>query len=158
MKNVQPRPQHKELQYKYNSISKYYELVESPLSFNKLPFDLKVEETQKTEQIKSKHVIHGRIKKGKYSFFTGLLETGVNGIYYGDHYEYIRGKKKNSFIIFVFSPNKIDLAVYCFNNFTLYPKHRIPFIYNFINTLDKKKEATTPPLLFKPIPTVNRRN
>ena len=146
MKNVQNQPQHQELKYKFNPETKYYELVESPLSFNKLPFELKVEQTQKRKQIKSIYVIHSRIKGGKYTFFTGILETGINGVFYGDHYEYIRKVKKNSFILFIFSPNKIDITICFFNHFTLYPKYRSMFIYEFINNMDKKKRGNHAPL------------
>ncbi|MCF6366399.1 MAG: hypothetical protein L3J35_09380 [Bacteroidales bacterium] len=142
----QKQPEHKELKYKFNSDTRYYEQTNAPLSFNKMPFDLKVEPTQRKDIIKSKHVILGRIKNGKYKFFTGLIPTGYKNQYFGDHYEYVKRKKKNSFIIFQFSENKRELTIYFFNHFTLYPKKRLKFITDFMISLNKKREATTPPL------------
>lgn len=139
-------PEHKELKYKFNSETRYYEQTNAPLSFTKVPFDLKVEETQRKDIIKSNYIIRSRIKNGKHKFFTGLKPTGYKNQYYGDHYEYVKGKKKNSFIIFQFSDNKRELTVYFFNHFTLYPKERLKFITNFMISLNKKREATTPPL------------
>ncbi len=153
----QKQPEHKELKYKFNSETRYYEQTNAPLSFNKMPFELKVEETQRKDIIKSKYVIHGRIKNGKYKFFTGLIPTGYKTQYYGDHYEFIKGIKKNSFIIFQFSENKRELTIYFFNHIFIYPKQRLKFITDFMISLNKKREATTPPSnLFKPKPTANR--
>jgi len=131
----QKQPDFKELKYKFNSETRYYEQTNAPLSFTKIPFDLKVEETQRRDIIKTKHIIRSRIKNRKYKFLTGLIPTGNKNQYYGDHLEFTKGKRKKSFIIFQFSENKRELIIYFFNHFTLYPKERLAFIQRFLKSL-----------------------
>ena len=47
---------YKKLVYSYNGETKYYQLSEKPLSFDKLPNDLKVEQTRRPDIIKSKFI------------------------------------------------------------------------------------------------------
>jgi len=135
MTNNTGHPECKILVYQLNEISGYYEIATAPLGFYKLPGELKVEETRQPDQIKSKMICRGRVKEGKYLFFTGLLPTGNGTLFFGDHYEFIKGQKKNSFILFKFTSDRRNLKIYYFNHFKLYPAKRGQFIINFIQSL-----------------------
>ena len=67
-------PEYKKLVFKFNELSRYYDRVECPLGFEKIPPELKIEETRRPDIILSKTVIHGRISGGKYLFFTGIIQ------------------------------------------------------------------------------------
>ena len=140
-------PEYKEEQYGMNSATGYYEKQPKRITFNKLPYELKVEETQEAK-IRSQganEIIHGRIKNGKYQFFTGLISAGVKDWYFGNHYEFINGGKKLSLVIFQFAEDNSCLTVYFFNWYYKENRNeRINFVSLFINK--KTKEAITPPL------------
>ena len=129
------RPEAQKHLYKLNEATGYYVKQSGPLGFNKLPFDLKVEKTQKQQQIKSDLIIRGRIKDGKYSFFTGLLPTGFKNWYYGDHFEFIRGTKKKSFILFQFAQDQQRIRIYFFNHYVMFPANRDRFTIEYINSI-----------------------
>ena len=132
MANYSGQPDCKKLVYKLNSETRYYERISSPLGFEKLPTELKVEETQRKEQINSRLVCRGRIRGGTYTFFTGLLPVESNSrFYFGDHY-HPKEKQKNSFILFQFSEGNEYLTVYYFNHFKVYPSKRGEFISGFL--------------------------
>lgn len=125
-------PEYKQLIFKLNPETSYYQLIRGVLGFTKVPDELKVEPTQRKEIIKSDYIIRGRIQNGRYSFFTGLLKTNFDGWYFGDYFEIHNGNKKNSFILFHFSPDQTRFEMYYFNHFKLYPKRRGIFIRDFI--------------------------
>lgn len=127
------QPESKNHVYQLNNETGYYEKKTSPLGFEKLPLELKVEETRKPDQIHSKLICRGRIKNGKYLFFTGLLPVG-GAVYFGDHYHPTE-KQKNSFIIFRFSNNNQVLTIHYFNHFKVYPNKRAKFISEFLKRL-----------------------
>ena len=54
----------------------YYQLVECPIGFNKLPKELKIESTQRPDLISNgaNEILRGRIKGGNYTFFTTVLQ------------------------------------------------------------------------------------
>lgn len=120
--------------YFLNDETRYYERATAPPDFNKIPAELKVEKTQRQEQIKSEFICRGRIVNGKYKFFTGLLPTDYTAtaqLYFGDHYEFRNGQKINSFILFQFKEGNSKLIVYYFNHFKIYPNKRQSFIAAF---------------------------
>lgn len=126
-------PDFKTINYSLNIQTGYYEKQPQRIPFNKLPFELKVEVTQ-DQRIKrngAKEVIRGRIKNKKYLFFTGLIPTKYNNLYRGDHYEFIKGQKKNSLVLFHFSTDNRLLTVYFFNHYTVYPSALDLFINEF---------------------------
>ena len=127
--------------YKLNEATGYYNKESGPIGFNKLPFDLKVEKTQKRQQIKSELIIQSRIKEGKRRFFTGLLPTRFKNWYFGDHFEYIRGTKRNSFILFQFAQDQQRIKIYFFNHYKLYPAKRDRFIKEYIDTILRPKRS-----------------
>jgi len=128
-------PEHKHLIFKLNPDTGYFQMVRGVLGFQKVPDNLKVEATQKKDLIRSDFLIRGRVKNGKYLFFTGLLTTNFNNWYFGDFFEIRNGIKRNSFILFHFAQDQTGFEMYFFNHFKLYPKHRGHFIRDFINSL-----------------------
>ena len=103
------QPESKTIVYNLNIESGYYERFTSPPGFEKLPPELKVEETRRPEQIHSKLICRGRIKNGRYTFFTGLLPV-TNSLFFGDHF-HPNEKVKNSFILFEFSEGNQILTI-----------------------------------------------
>lgn len=130
-------PDHKHLNFEYNPQTRYYQMTKGEIGFLKVPNELKLEETQKKELIQSDFIIRSRIKDGKYQFFTGLLKTNFENWYFGDHFEVRHGIKKNSFILFHFTPDHTTLEIFYFNHFKLYPKRRGAFIREFITNLKR---------------------
>lgn len=124
------KPDYKKVVYRLNDESKYYDRHECPPGFEKLPTELKIEETRRPELIKSKIICRGRVKDGRYTFFTGLIPVSGSW-YFGDHYHPAENKK-NSFVLFCFTEGNAVLTIYYFNHFKLYPKRRGKFIGEFI--------------------------
>lgn len=128
-------PEHKHLIFKLNPDTGYFQMIRGVMGFQKVPDELKVEATQRKELIKSDFLIRGRIKNGKYTFFTGLLKTNFENWYFGDFFEIRNGIKRNSFILFYFTQDQTGFEMYFFNHFKLYPDRRGHFIRDFINSL-----------------------
>ena len=126
-------PDYKHLIFSLNPETGYFELTRGEMGFNKVPNELKLEQVQKRSIIKSDYVIRGRIVNGKYLFFTGLLRTNFEHWYFGDFYEIKHGIKRNSFILFHFSPDQSKFEMFFWNHFKLYPDRRGHFIRDFIN-------------------------
>lgn len=125
---------YKVVTYQLNRESGRYEKQPETISFLKLPFELKVEKSQKEFLIKqgATTLITGRFKNKKREFFTGLIPINT-GFYVGNDWEYIQGKKKNSLVVFQFSNNNQDLTVYYFNRFYIDSREaRIKFVKDFI--------------------------
>lgn len=135
--NTGKHPDFKHLVFTLNSETHYYQMTRGEMGFIKVPPELKLEETQKKGLIRSDFLIRGRIKDGKYLFFTGLLQTEFKNWYFGDYYEIRHGIKKNSFILFHFSPDLASFQMYFFNLIKVYPDHRERFIHEFINSIKK---------------------
>ena len=145
------QPEYKYLEFSFNSETGYFQLTRGELGFTKVPNELKVEETQNRQQIKSDFIIRSRIKNGKYLFFTGIIQTHFPAWYFGDFYKIKNGIKRNSFILFHFSQDRTGFEMYFFNHFKLYPDRRGYFIRDFINSLNKKGETDYPS--FPPVQT-----
>ncbi len=129
---------YKELKYKLNSESGRYEKQPEKTPFQKLPFELKVEPTQKDYIIQqgAKEIITGRFKNKKREFFTGLIPI-QSTFFLGNDYEFINGQKKNSLIVFEFSDNNEFLTLNYFNRFYKdYPEERLKFVLLFIHHLN----------------------
>jgi len=126
-------PEFRKVIYNLNTSTGYYEKQPERIPFNKMPFELKVEETQerKIKQNGANEIIRGRIKNNKYLFFTGLIPTKFENLYKGDHYEFIKGQKRNSLVLFHFSIDNRLLTVFFFNYFTVYPSTLDLFINEF---------------------------
>lgn len=131
----QPAPDYKHLIFTLNPETGYYEMTIGSLGFNKVPKELKIEETQDKVKIKSDFIIRGRIQNGKYLFFTGILKTNFENWFFGDHFEIRNGIKRNSFILFRFSQDQTWFEMFFWNHYKLYPDKRGHFIREFITSL-----------------------
>lgn len=135
MENKFNFPQFKEAKYKMNPATGYFEKQPEKIMFNKLPYELKVEPTME-EKIRSqgaKEIIRGRVKNGKYQFFTGLIPVNGNESFEGNHYEFINGKKILSLAVFKFTNDSTELTVYFFNHwYKQNREERVRFVQNFL--------------------------
>ncbi len=123
------------LEYVLNIETGYYQKQPSKLPFLKLPFELRVEPTQelKIKAQGAQNIIRGRIKNGKYQFFTGLVPICAFH-FQGDYVEFIKGAKIKSLILFRFSEDYSKLTVFCFSRFYKEnPIERNNFLKQFIN-------------------------
>lgn len=96
-----------------------YEKEPSKFNFMKLPYELKVEVTQ-DQRIKAQgaqNIITGRFVNKKREFFSGLRGTAFKHWYHGNDYEFVRGEKVNSLVLFQFSEQDEFLTVYYFNRY-----------------------------------------
>lgn len=134
-------PQIKVVEYQFNDETNYFDRTSCELGFQKLPEELKIEDTRKPEQIHASQIIRGRIKNGKYLFFTGLLPTDFSGFSFGDHYEYVNGIKKNSFVLFHFTNQNKNLTAYFYDHYKIYPKRRKKFISEQVEQIKKRGES-----------------
>jgi hypothetical protein len=107
----------------------------------RLPFQLKVEPTQ-LHQIKcnAQTIIRGKEKyktqNGNFKFFTGLQETDFKHWYLGNDYEYVKGQKVLSLVLFHFSNENDFLNVYYFSRFYKeQSKQRIEFVRSIVPQL-----------------------
>lgn len=126
-------PQFQRHIYKLNEVSGYYEKISAPVGFIKLPNELRLEPPfRKDYKDKTKFILRSRLVNGKRLFHTGLIETGFQGLYYGDHF-HPQEMKKNSFCLFRFNHTSTEVTVFYFNHYTLFPKFRDRFIKQFIN-------------------------
>lgn len=106
----------------------------------RLPFQLKVEPTQ-LHQIKcnAKTIIRGKEKykttNGNFKFFTGLQETDFKLWFLGNDYEYVKGQKVLSLVLFHFSNENDCLNVYYFSRFY---KEQSAMRMEFVNSIVPK--------------------
>jgi hypothetical protein len=107
----------------------------------RLPFHLKVEPTQ-LHQIKcnAKLIIRGREKyktpNGNFKFFTGLQETDFEHWFLGNDYEFLKGQKVLSLVLFHFSNENDYLNIYYFSRYYKeQSKQRIEFVRSVIPQL-----------------------
>lgn len=113
-------PEYITTHYLLNVETGKYEKQPERIPFNKLPFELKVEKTI-DEVIKrngANEIITGRIKGGKRMFFSGLIAVPkFDNWFYGNDYQFKKGEKKNSLVVFHFANNNRELIIYYQNNF-----------------------------------------
>lgn len=139
MENTFNTIHYKTIPYKLNNENGYYEKQKFNADFKKLPNDLKIEKSVKDFLINqgANEILRGRIKNGKYNFFTGLIRlNNSDRIYYGNTYEYIHNKKKVSLLVVTLSENHSELTIYYFNHFYKdNPNERVNFVSEFIESL-----------------------
>lgn len=126
-------------------MTSYYEKTPENAPFAKIPHELKVEPTalEKIKRNGANEIIHGRVKDGRYLFFTGIIPTQHAGLFHGNHYENEHGKKHLSLVLFQFTPDRSGLTIYFFNRFDVYPKQKQDFINHFVEC-KKGAPAGTP--------------
>jgi hypothetical protein len=99
MTKTKPTTEPKVLKYTLQD-NGYYQLVDCPIGFNKLPKELKIESTQRPDLISNgaNEILRGRIKGGNYTFFTGLRHLHGR-TFYGNKEIRIKGKKWRMLIV-----------------------------------------------------------
>jgi hypothetical protein len=110
----------------------------SKIAFQKMPFDLKIEVTRDNRIVQqgAGTIITGRFVNNKREFFSGLRPVKQTNWYHGNDYEYLKGKKVNSLVIFELSNCEEFLNVYYFNRFYKQsPQERESFVLSFIGGL-----------------------
>lgn len=127
-------PQYKKIVFRLNSATAWFERVLCPIGFNKVPTELKVEDSQREDykRIGAKLIICSRTVNKQREFQTGLIYTGRKGLYFGDHF-HPKEKQANSFCLFYFNEANTELTLYYFNHFKVYPKQREQVIAFLVN-------------------------
>ena len=136
MKKVFNSNDYHEVKYKLNPEG-YYQKLPEKLPFAKLPFELKVETSQKDFLIQqgAMQLITGRFKDKKREFFTGLIPI-EKGFFMGNDYEMVLGSKKKSLVVFHFTNDDEFLTVHYFNRFYIDKREaRINYVTAFIQHL-----------------------
>lgn len=111
----------------------YYEKQPEMIPFMKVPFELKVEATQRTDiRSYADKLIRGRekTKNGNWKFYNGLLKTSFPNWYCGNVCDYYRGQKKYNLVIFHFTPDNSTLYLFYF---TGYDKNSVELRLRFVN-------------------------
>lgn len=75
-------------------------------------------------------------EQGKKILHTGLIPTGIENYYFGDHREQINGVQRSSVIIFHFVPSTSVIRLYYFNH---YNKKSLVMKNNFCKEFIKTK-------------------
>jgi hypothetical protein len=137
-------PKYKVVYYNNNPETGYFTKTEKQAEKTpvmRLPFQLKVEPTQ-LHQIKcnAPTIIRGKEKyktpNGNFKFFTGLQETDFKYWYLGNDYEYVKGQKVLSLVLFHFSNENDYLNVYYFSRFYKeQSEQRIDFVRSIVPQL-----------------------
>lgn len=113
----------------------YYEKQPEMMPFLKIPFELKVEETQRTDiKTYADKIIRGKekTKSGNWKFYNGLLNTFFPNWYCGNICDFYRGQKKTNLVIFRFSPDHSSLYVFYFSG---YDKNNTEQRIKFVNSI-----------------------
>lgn len=111
------------------------------IPFMRMPYEIRVTKTQSqniktnaTELIVSKEMT----KTKNYKFITGIQKTNFKNWYIGNDYEYIKGKKLISLILFQFCEFNECLTVYYFSRYDKGSKDlRLKFAHSIIPNLIK---------------------
>jgi len=144
-------PDYRTLYFRLNTTTNYYEKTPENAPFAKIPHELKVEPTaeEKIKRNGANEIIRGRRVNGNLLFFSGLIATGHAGLFRGNHYEYDKGKKYLSMVLFQFTPDRSGLTIYFFNRYNVFPRLQKSFIRTFIDS--KKGEPVGTPFTQNPI-------
>ena len=113
----------------------YYEKQPEMMPFLKIPYELKVEETQRKDiKTHADKLIRGteKTKTGNWKFYNGLLNTSFPNWYCGNICDFYRGQKKTNLVIFRFSPDHSSLYVFYF---TGYDKNNTEQRIKFVNSI-----------------------
>ena len=127
-------PEYKTIRYNLNTSNNWYQVHNKPECFVKLPNELKVRPVMcATMKGKTETLIEGHTVNKRKEFFTGLIPTKYNNLFFGDD-GYNKPKTK-SFILFHFAPVQSILTVYFFNDYTPPATQRGQFIETFRQSL-----------------------
>lgn len=132
-------PEAKVIGFNFQSETNEYLQEKSGASYYKIPEVLKIDLIRNENTIRADKFIRGTERtSGRYKFQTGLRQI-TSQLFYGDHFEIIEGKKKNSFILFQFLEKGLKLQVHFFNHFNLFPRSRGKFITAYLKSLSHEK-------------------
>ena len=127
-------PDYKTISYNLNSLNNWYQINTRPKGFNKMPDELKVRPTFDPKmRAKAENLIEGHTVNKRKEFFTGLISTHIDNLYFGD--DGYNLPKKKSFVLFQFNTDKTVLLCYHFNDYTPPQPLRVQFIDTFIKWL-----------------------
>jgi len=129
-------PEAKVCRFELNPESGWYAKTGGPEGFGKVPEELRVESVVRQDKINASKLIRSRQQGRRYEFFTGLLQTKFPGVFSGDVFEFVGGKKVNHFCLFVFDGNR-GLTIHFFNAYKVYPGRRAAFIDDYLKTVQR---------------------
>ena len=148
------------LYFKQNSkYTNSYDLTPSS-SFQKFRYFILSSPKQQYLINKGAEYVAESFYKGQKPLHTGLIQMRTKNFFFGDHSEYIKGKKKNSLMLFEFFPEIHTIRLFYFNHFNKKSiTMKLTFLNEFINKIlaeDEQKKERLPhrPELFKPTPNM----
>jgi hypothetical protein len=130
-------PKYSKVIYRLNPETKYFiqteiEAQETPI--NRLPLEMRLAPAG-AANVKinaAKVLLSKEHNKGKYQFITGLQPTVFENWYLGNDYEYYRGVKVLSIVLFHFTSNETEIEVYYFHR---YDKKNTFYRLHFVNAI-----------------------
>lgn len=138
-------PKYSKVIYCLNPEAKYFlqseiEVQETPL--NRLPLEMRLAPAgaANVKPNASKVLLSKDCIKGRYSFITGLQSTLFDGWYLGNDYEYYRGQKVISMILFHFTKADTRLELYYFHK---YDKNNTFYRLRFANDIIPRLKSQT---------------
>ncbi|RYE56581.1 MAG: hypothetical protein EOP48_07685 [Sphingobacteriales bacterium] len=137
-------PKYSTVIYRLNPETRYFaqtlvEVAETPIT--RLPAEMRQAPAKAGNIIPNASLLmlSRKCNKGNYKFITGLQQTLRPDWYVGNDYEYYRGKKVLSLILFQFRDEGREVAVHYFHR---YDKHtsiaRLQFANNVIPLIAKE--------------------
>src|SRR5688572_19701579 len=115
-------PKYSKVIYLLNSRTGYFfqsSIKCQETSIKRLPLELRIEPAgaAKIKQNASTLLLSKERIKGRYKFITGIQRTKFTGWFLGNDYEYYKGQKVVSIMLFHFTDNKTVLQVFYFYRF-----------------------------------------
>jgi len=125
----------KVITYNLNTDSNYYELKSQPPGFNRLPYELQVQDSQSKSMIErgALQVIQGRIVNKRRTFFSGMRPTTYKNTFMGD--DGYNRRRKPSFCLFLFNNDCTRLTIHYFPGFIPLKPMREQFIQTCLKQL-----------------------
>lgn len=115
-------PKYSTVIYAFDNETKYYiqkqiERQETPIKRLPLQMRLAPAGAANVKVNAAKVLLSKECKNGKYQFITGIQSTWYEGWFVGNDYEFYKGKKVLSLILFKFSDDSNEITVYYFHQF-----------------------------------------
>lgn len=128
-------PRAKIVTFLLESETGYYHLISQPPGFNRIPNELKVEDTKDPRIISqgANQIIRGRQRNKRYLYFSGMRPTPRFNVFYGDD-GYTRPQNR-SLVLFIFSPDCSRIELHYFQGYMIYPPRIDQFIKNYLERL-----------------------
>lgn len=142
--NAPVTARHHRSNFDMNSETGWYIRRPELAHFAKMPERLKVERTyvDRFRDQGAEVIITGPMRAKRRTFYTGLRTLSIDGWYYGNDHELLRGKKVLSLVLFRFSPDMAILNVYYFHRYYRADRSdREQFAVDFINGQERQGAA-----------------